>query len=769
MSTPAQPVPGSFQPLKPVGGTFTPLGSQQPSAQPAATPAPAAQPQGSGEGTYSMKNPQGAMEQVPYSKVHSSIQNGYLFGDKGTLQQYARDLSADPMEEDRIDQFLDQHPWIGAPLSALMGAGTGALQLATGLDKTPTTRGETEMQLAAAKPLKGPAQQAGDFAENLGEFFSGEELLGMAGKSVSALPMAQRLKAMTGLAEMLERYPNLAKLVKIGSTAVKQGTVSGAQTYAKTGGDTGAAATTAALTAGTSAVLGGAFSAAGSKVRAKLPTTEKVGGVDMQVPADLHTQEPTPNQVQGQQAIKNAAKGTLQNHLEEVNQSRTPPESAPALPSATGPFEFNLRGVKPEEGTTGPLLHNAEKFEPTASRVPEGQEPGPQNKAALGSDAATVPNRLQQRTQAYTSEITGEPRADEARGAGTLKTQDANIARAHIENLNKVIDSPDFQKMSPEQQADIREARADAQRQMAQYHERVLQQLPQTTHPASQPIDIPSTLRRVASYTDAANELEKTATQGYDLLNDVTGGRFNALRQANKDAWQAYTAASGDEAQAAAEKHLAETNSNIQNMISDLRGVVDNRTLDGFDDAFKNAQALRRVASAVDSTFTGNASGSARSWEYRGFDGNKLMQNLSKLQQQMGTAKLQRLIGRDNLDTLFQVAELNRTQAARGRFGMQVQPVVDSLIKMHVGPIAAGGYLGHLAGIPWEAGAAMGWGTSLGVQRAMNMIVTNPKIAKSFLFALDSGARPEAYGPHIATLIQRAITQNSQEEQRNAK
>ena len=261
---------------------FVPMNASGSGAQPAQTAQSANPENPNNEGLYAMHSPDGRAVQIPYSKVHTSIQNGYLFGDKGTLQKYARDHAADPLSEGRVEQYLDQHPWVAAPVNALAGLGTGALKTATGLDRTPTTRGETELQLAAATPTKGPVQAAGEAAENVGEFFTGDELLSFLGKGAEGLGMAEKLKSMTGLAQTLEKYPMLAKVLKIGSTAVKQGTIAGGQTYAKTGGDAGAAATAAGGTALLSGGLStlGAGGAAIKTARAGVPEAAAAGSAD---------------------------------------------------------------------------------------------------------------------------------------------------------------------------------------------------------------------------------------------------------------------------------------------------------------------------------------------------------------------------------------------------------------------------------------------------------------------------------------------------------
>ena len=126
--------------------------------------------------------------------------------------------------------------------------------------------------------------------------------------------------------------------------------------------------------------------------------------------------------------------------------------------------------------------------------------------------------------------------------------------RSHIDNLNRAIDSPDFSSWPADQQKEMLEARTDAQRQMAQYHERVMQKIPAGDRNAVQQIDIPKTIGKIGSYTDAADQVEKGAGRVYQLLNDVTGDKFNALREENKNAWHAFAGASGTDAQAAAQK-----------------------------------------------------------------------------------------------------------------------------------------------------------------------------------------------------------------------
>lgn len=757
--------PSTADPFSAYGGKATSVNPAQPSG-----PGPAAattQPTGltdnpRGEGLYTMKNPDGQPVSIPYSSVGKALDQGHLFADKDTLQQYARDHAADPLSEDRVDKFIDAHPYIGRPIAGLKGAGTGVLKTVTAGDRLPTTRGETELQLAAATPTRA-AEAGGEAAEGVGEYFTGDELLALGGRGLQALGLTDKLKSLSQIAQTVNKAPEIVqKLIKIGMSAVKQGTIAAGQTATKTQLDPMASLSAGAGTAALSAATEGLGEGLSSAISNRASTVEKVGGVDSNIPAEIRNAKETPAQTAGKQAISNAAKGTAKQNLDELHEGSTPPATAPGLASGTGPFEFNLKVPSRETTTGGSIATRAAEVPKTESTA--GANTGKAQTAELGSTASAIPNRVQERgTPGFkTSSAEGEAgRETDYVHSGNMTTQDPNIARAHIQNLNDAIEGGDFSSWPKQQQKDMLEARADAQKQMAQYHERVFQNLPPEQR-GVEPIDVAKTVGKVGSYTDAADQVEKGGTRIYQLLNDVTGDKFNALREQNKNAWDAYAGASGPEAQAGAERGLEESNRQLDQMFTNLRGVVDRRTLDAADDAFRNAQTIRRVATAVDGSFSGNASASARSWEQRGFDGNRLMASLSKLQTSMGRTRLDRVIGRENVDTLFQVAELNRTNAQRARFGAAIKPVVDTLMHMHVGPIAAGGYLGHLVGIPWEAGAAAGWGASAASKMVMNKILTNPQIAKNVVFAIDSGAKPENYGPFIANLISQSVSQGGQ-------
>jgi hypothetical protein len=709
------------------------------------------------EGIYQMLGPDGKPAGIPYSNAQGpAIRSGYKFASDQEAARFAHDYAADPRVISGASDLIRDNP---GTMTAL-GAAHGAAKTAAGLGEithAPVPKGVKDF---ADAPNEGGYMATGDAAEGMAEYLTGEEALSLLGKVAKG---SEALKAATHLTQLAEKFPVLGR-------ALKNAVIAGGQTFAKTGGDVGASAQAAALAGGISGTIEKAGQGIAGAIEKRAATTETVGGVETTVPAELRTAKETPQQTAGKQSIKNAAKDSLGRNLQEVNESRSIP-GGPKLTTGSDPYEFKLKTtparttpatttrtgpavVPAGKGTVTGELHAKPQYVTSAERIPT--KPGNEN--AMAADVSTTQPRP-------VSEDVVTPST--AEGGGILKTQDPNVAREHIATLNEAIENHptktghDFQ--------DLNTAREDAQQQMGEYHEQLRTRYPGSQRPNFEQIDIPKTTEKIGSFTEAADHLEKTATDGYQHFNDLTGGKFNAIREENSQAWAAYKGASGAEAQDAAEKAIDASNAKMTDLMKSIGGAITPKELSGFNDAYKNAQTLRAVANAVDGSFSGNSSNAARSWEYRGFDGNRLMANLSRLQQKQGRPALERVIGKQNLDTLFQVAELNRSNAARGRFGQAIKPIADWLQQSggaikHIAPIAIGGEIGRMTGMGWAAGAVAGELTGMATKKVMNAILTNPKVAQNLIFAIQSGANPKNYAPLIGTMIQQAETENSRSE-----
>lgn len=315
------------------------------------------------EGTYQMHDASGHVMQIPFSNVRKAAQSGMLFVNKDDLRQYARDYAAKPIDEGAVDHYLRTAPWWDLPshvVNALQGIGSSALDLATHNDRPAHTIAEQRAQLAAATPSNTTAEGLGEVGENVGEFFSGEELMGLLGRTAGAVAKgfssADKLKDAGQLATMLGKHPIIAKLLRVGVTAAKNGTITGTQTAMHTGdpnaamhaAEFGAAATpvlemgSAALKNIGSKLMGTAPAAVApaagapeyaAEARAAVkPTLEKLQtavskpaiDVNRVLPAAEEAGKPLPAGTEGPQTVA----GNLTKHLQDL---KTAVESRPAF------------------------------------------------------------------------------------------------------------------------------------------------------------------------------------------------------------------------------------------------------------------------------------------------------------------------------------------------------------------------------------------------------------------------------------------------------
>jgi hypothetical protein len=128
------------------------------------------------------------------------------------------------------------------------------------------------------------AGKIGYGGEGLTEFLLGDEAL-------KGLSIGDRLLHASQVAKVLEKFPRVMEAIQVGADAAKahpvatkiiaeaarQGTVQGAQTLAKTGGDVGEAAKEGAEMAGTSGVLGAAGAGVGKVLKGAGKAAETVG------------------------------------------------------------------------------------------------------------------------------------------------------------------------------------------------------------------------------------------------------------------------------------------------------------------------------------------------------------------------------------------------------------------------------------------------------------------------------------------------------------
>jgi hypothetical protein len=754
--SPISPPPATIPGLPP-GSTVSPIAAAPPSTPAAAPTAPA----------------------TPAAVDTSGVENDYA-----------------QMPKDFDQSFKTQ----GAQTLKTLGRVLHPMSGGSALDLVPGVRDAVEKQAAQASPGS-VSGYAGGAVENVLEWLSG-------GEAMEGLGWSEKLSKLAPVAKVLEKFPRLAEALNIGikatpeaetikSAAAKGAATAGAGSGAQAAAH-GASPTEAAEAAGIGALAGGTMGSlaqAGTKAITHIaPTVEDIGGTELTRLASQHeyatpaqtmaaTAEHNPAVQRGQQKagkeiIGNAAKKTAAANLGELNEGRTVEPTNPTVQKA--PYKFQIKGPGTAETTEGATAHQPRKQQ-IGTRAVEGKGP---SERQVYPDAAGETNQVDVRPNGDEAGTQGSHRAptyqmqpevkpgsqigvDVVKGGGDIVTEDPTVIKAHIATLNDAID----EATDPAQRQQLQAQRADAQRQMSEYHASRQGQdySPYKDQPTFSPVEISKAVSRVGSFGDAADALEDGAKEVYNRLDDVTGGRFTDLREENKRAWNAVANGGGDAAQA----RLADTTRKLTAMLDGTDGQVGDSVkpvdLAYANEAWKKAQVLRDVHSKVEGAFDTSIGASDRANAYRGFNGNRLRQNLKALTDQYGERPLVRIIGQDQLDNLTRLADITRNQADRAKFGGGVNHVAQWIVrnegKVASGVAAAGGYAGHLIGGTPEstaAGAATGEAAYLVARRVMRAIATNPKVGQQFITAIQYGARPTFYAPMIGQAV-RSMQQEPQQ------
>lgn len=684
---------------------------------------------------------------IPYSNVDFAATHGYGFANDDENARYTKDRSVDPKGNPALD-FQ-----IGFERGAMQGVSRAdafarkhlpAFMTESLISGKPTdVQGEEDFANNSQTGTLG--ESAGVGMENVAEFL-------LADSALKGLSYSEKLAKVLPALKSIEKSPRLFAAVRAAMAAA-------GVTAEKTGDPkaTAISAVTSGATAGVGEYLSGKL---GDLIRDRGAIEREIAGV--KTPISGGTREAanlTPQQQAGQQAIRNVAQDATERNLNDLNASRTEAPHPPLLPSRTGPYEFRLSGTEPVETAEGESVVPARK-----------KHIGTTVEARPGAESTTSPGRGVRKVPKF-QYLTGvkpdvNPETVTIGGGGEMRTTDINVAERHLDALNEAIDSPHFDDMEPKQQQQLLDTRDDMRQQMREYQETERQRDPNFGKPQLEPVNVQEIKARTNSLSDFADNLEDESRAGYRRYDELTQNRASAVKRQMKDAWRQFMGASGTEAKAAGENAIVEADRAHQELMNELSGSVSTRELKGLDTAYRRAKVARAVATAVDSSFSGNPSPERAAWESWGFNGNTMLRNLNRAEQKLGRPALEEVYGRDGLNSLYEIAQANVTPAQRKAFGAGMKAVAENMRFLHgMGVFGAGEAAGHMMGLPWGVGGATSEVGYLGVLKVWGAIQSNPKIAQNFLFAIDSGANPKNYGPIIANMVATQAARQMQNQQ----
>lgn len=689
-------------------------GASTPSTPTTPTPTPV------GEGLYNMQSPDGRPVQIPYSKVPSQGDLGYKFANLAEIQRYAKDHAADPVTESHVDRYIDTLPWWSSPRLSrdlVAGVSNGLNKTVAGLDSAarkvtgtanqPLTSGEEQLQREAAPITRGPVEQAGEAAEGVAEFFTPEEALNLVSK---ALPFAERLKQATSLAATLEKSPMLAKLVKIGTSVVKNGALTAAQTYAKSGGDADAAERAGLEGGGLTAGLEG-FAA---------PVARAVGRAMTAIP-----QEVAP----GTAEYAEQARAAVESHLNAVNQA-----IADAQKGDVAGVEQATSGSSPAAAPGAAQGSQASAAAPgTAIEPTEGAQAAPGASSATPAGQIGPGKGLMPRTAVIPSaRVEGTPNAPGSRPAAGPQT---------IEGT--------------------RPSQAQAPSQATGAGQRA--QLPGTTAaalPNKPAIDVNGVLNTIHDFTGAADRLETVNHAVYDTLDKATDGKFRPLNAAVKSAQDASFAR-----KPGAQELFDSKTAEMEDLLS--KTGLNPETLQTFKNSWRQTYQLRNFGNIWDRNINGVPGATKVSQEQQGINGNGLMKGLQAAVRKYKRPQIEAALGPGRLENLETIARANQTVSQRQSFNEGLLNVAKAAAQraVHIPEAYIGWKLGESTGggpLAGAAGAAAAVAIRPLTARVLDAIKANPRIGNFFTSAIEMGARPETYGPMIAQMIEQTQQQQDQ-------
>lgn len=271
------------------------------------------------------------------------------------------------------------------------------------------------------------------------------------------------------------------------------------------------------------------------------------------------------------------------------------------------------------------------------------------------------------------------------------------------------------------------------------------------------PLDIDTTLSGIHDFSRAADVLTKANDQAYNGLDFLTDGRFRKLNGELNDMRTAARAGDPD----AVDAGLQAKEKEMEGLFDSLQGKIKPEDLQAIKNSWVQSYILKDAGKMLDGALDGIPGDTTVSQVQRGIKGGVLLTGINRLVNRYGFDKVNAALGPGRLQNLEAIGQATKTAAQRQSFNRGVSEVAKYL------PIWAGAHLGEkIAGTPgFLIGGAAGTYSVPAARKVIDAVRANPKIGQSLIYAIQYGARPERYGPLIATMIQQSETEASKERQ----
>ena len=246
------------------------------------------------------------------------------------------------------------------------------------------------------------------------------------------------------------------------------------------------------------------------------------------------------------------------------------------------------------------------------------------------------------------------------------------------------------------------------------------------------------TLKKFAQSTDeaesfgaASEKVREAAQPTFKRLDELSDGMFSTYQNKLSTATKMIRKATDMESLEKAEAQVSEAQKGIDDLFKQHSDEIGPDDLANAKSAWRDQAVLRKIHSYVESAFSApediaNASDSVT----RTLRGNSLRPRLNQMVKKIPPADLERVLGKDGVQSLYEVAKL--VEKPEGLAEMQSM----------IGQIASHGYITKIVKSPIEARNLVA-----------RYLATSPKVSNMAIHALQFGTAPKVYGPIIGNAI----------------
>lgn len=300
--------------------------------------------------------------------------------------------------------------------------------------------------------------------------------------------------------------------------------------------------------------------------------------------------------------------------------------------------------------TPGAVLQTQDPVTGEPTPPPSPPEPMAPAEAATPPETPTISHRepIMRATQYANAVRPGsEIRQATTIGGPSILTTDPEVAAGHLDQINRIVEGPNFNALPAARQADILASRNEVMRQMQEYKNLQPQHeySPYLHQPTFEPTNIDEALSRVGNMGDAAEEMMRGPKEMYQRWTNLTQGRPGGSFQDLNEEINDLQGKSG----AANRQRLAQAQQEMQTMFNGSDPQL-GRAGTNLDRSIARAQFNDGyLVKRIDDAFTNAYSGAARTGE---LSVNKLQGNWKALVNDVGEPRMQNVLGPERYEAM---------------------------------------------------------------------------------------------------------------------